>query len=172
MKDRPLYIKNKYPEVRRLTARDYSKEKIGKLTPLYRTKNSGTKGKSITWLTRCDCGEYLAVKADNLKSGKVKSCKACELEGYNTWRQEGVPQWVLEKYPEIPIGQAAERHGDRFGKLTAIYRTTPANEPNWLCRCDCGNYEVVHIGYLVKRVQGTCNVCYGKSSDFVYRHKN
>ena len=40
--------------------RDFSKEKIGKLQPLYidETKPRG-KGKNIYWICRCDCGRFL-----------------------------------------------------------------------------------------------------------------
>ena len=159
MKDIPQYIQNNYPKKKLFTARDYSKEKIGMLTPLYRTND---KGKSIMWLTQCDCGEYEAVRAFNLNNKSITSCKACAIKNYKTWRQDNVPQWVVDKYPEIPIGRAAERHGDKFGRLTALYRTEPNHEPHWLCKCDCGNYEVVSLHYLVNRLKGTCDVCYGK----------
>ena len=152
----PKHIEVKYPRVRLLTAKDYSKEKIGSIQPIYRTEN---RGKSITWLVKCDCGEYFTVPARNLSNKSVKECKKCAIKSYKTWRQEGVPQWVLDKHPEIPIGQAAERNGDKFGRLSPLYRTNPSFEPHWLCKCDCGNYEVVSLQYLVSRFKGTCELC-------------
>jgi len=40
--------------------------------------------------------------------------------------------------------------GKKFGRLTAIKRTTPIGEPKtkWLCKCDCGNEAEVYITYL------------------------
>ena len=152
----PRHIEVRYPRVALLTARDYSKEKIGMLQPLYRTKNSG---KTLTWLVQCDCGEYLTVPGRNLSNKSTTACRDCSIKGYSTWRQEGVPQWVLDKYPEVPIGKAAERNGDKFGRLSPLYRTEPRYEPHWLCKCDCGNYEMVSLHYLVNKFKGTCELC-------------
>ena len=47
---------------------------------------------------------------------------------------------------EIPLGRAENLAGQRFGRLTALYRTRAANQGKyamWHCRCDCGNEKNV-----------------------------
>lgn len=45
--------------------------RFGRLVALY---PHGRSSGAITWLCRCDCGEYKIVKSYNLTKGGVKSC--------------------------------------------------------------------------------------------------
>lgn len=46
-------------------------------------------------------------------------------------------------YKEIPVGRAKDLRGQKFGKLTPLYRIENGDSrPTWLCRCDCGNLTV------------------------------
>ena len=53
-------------------ARDLSKEKFGRLQPLYPTDKR--KNKSIVWMCRCDCETEKEIPAYFMTGGKVKSC--------------------------------------------------------------------------------------------------
>jgi hypothetical protein len=54
--------------------------------------------------------------------------------------------------------QFADHTGKRFGKLTAVRRTSEpgAGRTYWLCKCDCGTEKVVNASGLV---QGTIRSC-------------
>ena len=58
---------------------------------------------------------------------------------------------------EIPLGKAKNLAGQRFGKLTALYRA--ANQGKsvmWKCRCDCGNEKNVRADSLVSGLTQSC----------------
>lgn len=41
-----------------------------------------TKGSDISqWLCRCECGNYLIVRSDNLRRGKTTQCSECKTTG-------------------------------------------------------------------------------------------
>ena len=67
---------------------DLSKQKFGKLQPLFiHEKKSLQTGKTY-WLCRCDCGRYTIVHASHLKSGKIQSCGCLHREivsGFDHW---------------------------------------------------------------------------------------
>ena len=50
--------------------RDLSKEKFGRLQPLYPTEKR--KNKSIVWVCQCDCGTKKDFPAYYLTGGKIK----------------------------------------------------------------------------------------------------
>lgn len=52
---------------------------------------------------------------------------------------------------EMPLGKAKNLKGQRFGKLTALYRVyPPANKKGtfWKCQCDCGNTIITRANCL------------------------
>ena len=62
---------------------------------------------------------------------------------------------------EIPVGRAKDLRGQRFGKLTVLYRTNPPEEKAnksayWKCQCDCGNQIVVRTDGLTKKGTNQC----------------
>ncbi len=70
------------------------------------------------------------------------------------------------QFPEyIPKRTSAvfkDRTGERYGRLTVIYRTTPSSKNSkWVCRCDCGNYCAVNICGLIQNKTTSCG-CYQK----------
>lgn len=55
---------------------------------------------------------------------------------------------VLDKdlinYPKINLGRSKNIEGQKFGSLTALYRTISpkgSNNAYWIFKCDCGNYS-------------------------------
>ena len=59
-------------------ARDLSKEKFGRLQPLYPTNKR--QNKSIVWMCRCDCGNEKEIPAYVMTGGRVKSCGCLKKE--------------------------------------------------------------------------------------------
>ena len=129
--------------------RDFSKEKIGRLQPLYidETKPRG-KGHNIYWICQCDCGNLISVNSCNLnsalKNNRNSSCGKCNAQVKNL------------------IGQT-------FGKLTVIthddsYKATASNgwKHKWKCRCECGNIISV-FGSNLTRLHTTSCGCASRS---------
>ena len=55
------------------------------------------------------------------------------------------------EYDKIPIGKAKNLTGQKFGKLTPLYRVRlPQNKKGtfWLCQCDCGNTIITRANSL------------------------
>lgn len=108
-------------------AEDLTGRRFGKLTVLSRVENQ--RGR-VTWRCRCDCGNEHIVVAQQLKSGKCKSC-GCE------WRKKGT--------------NYADLTGQQFGRLTALYPTEKRSSKKsvyWHCRCSCGQEVDVTEGGL------------------------
>lgn len=53
------------------TLKDLTGQKFGRLTVI---KQNGHRGKKVTWLCRCECGNYITVTRDGLTCGHTKSC--------------------------------------------------------------------------------------------------
>ena len=123
--------------------RDFSKEKIGKMQPLYidETKPRGC-GKNIYWVCECECGNRRSISSavlqEGIKHNRNMSCKQC-----------GSP--------------AHDITGQVFGKLTALRRDetyigTKENNwtTKWICQCECGNIVSVYTSNLKKLHTTSC----------------
>jgi hypothetical protein len=92
-------------------------KKFGRLTVI---ENSGKRASNggVIWKCLCDCGNYLLVRGDSLKSGATKSCGCEKIEYYQN---------------------------KTFGKLTVIEDSGERKGGNkiWKCKCECGNYIFV-----------------------------
>lgn len=67
---------------------------------------------------------------------------------------------------EIPVGRAKDIRGQRFGRLTVLYRVKqPKNLKDtsqmayWKCKCDCGNI-IIYRGDLLRRKGVVSCGCY------------
>lgn len=69
---------------------------------------------------------------------------------------------------EIPVGKAKDLRGQKFGKLTVLYRTKPPETKNksayWHCRCECGNELNIRADSLIKNTTTSCGCLKGHSS--------
>lgn len=60
---------------------------------------------------------------------------------------------------EIPVGRAVDLKGQKFGKLTVLYRVankTGNSNTRWKCQCECGNVAAVDGKSLVKGSTQSC----------------
>lgn len=108
-------------------AENLTGQRFGKLTAISRVPNRQGR---VYWKCRCDCGNEHIVSAQQLKSGKCKSCGCL-------WRKSGT------NYADIG--------GQTFGRLTALYPTEKRNNKQsvyWHCRCSCGREVDVPEGGL------------------------
>lgn len=112
--------------------RDFSKEKIGRLQPLYidETKPRG-KGHNIYWICQCDCGNEVIVYGGHLANGHTKTCGCIRPPRKDLLNQ-------------------------KFGRLTAIEWI---GQGKWRCQCDCGNIVDVKSGNLISGNTTSCG-CY------------
>lgn len=129
--------------------RDFSKEQIGQLKPLYidETKPRGS-GKNIYWICECSCGNTISVNSCNLASGirnnRNMSCGKCH-------------------------AQRKDLTGNTYGKLTVLkaddtFQSSKENnwKNKWICRCECGNIVSV-IGSNLTRLHTTSCGCASRS---------
>lgn len=124
---------------RKRKVRDLTGQKFGKLTVLYKAPNyiSPSGSQRSMWHCRCECGKEKDIRADGLLSGSTQSCGYCGLEG------------------------------QRFGKLTVMYRVKDQVAPSgrhrvmWHCRCDCGNEKDITSNSLKRGNASSCG-CYAK----------
>ena len=59
---------------------------------------------------------------------------------------------------EIPLGRAKNLQGQKFGRLTPLYRTynTKNNDVQWVCKCDCGKEKTITTNNLVSGHTRSC----------------
>lgn len=75
------------------------------------------------WRCSCSCGNESYVRANKLLTGQSKSC-GCRERSYTDYA------------------------GKRFGRWTAIKRVRVNGQPEWLCKCDCGQQGTVRLARL------------------------
>lgn len=113
-------------------ANDYTNKKFGKLTALQRGKTD--KFGHIFWICKCDCGNIVEVKGDDLIRNHTQSCGCLH----------------KERMHQINFKDLT---GQKFGKLTPLnyFIKTFSNGDKrtvWECQCDCGNKTLVQANNL------------------------
>ena len=59
---------------------DLTGQRFGSLTVI-RYSPRKTKGNGTYWVCKCDCGQYLLVRSDNLRLGRSTKCSDCHGAG-------------------------------------------------------------------------------------------
>lgn len=63
------------------------------------------------------------------------------------------------------MGKFKDISGQKFGRLTALYRLRNTKRKTyWLCVCDCGNFKEVRYDMLQNGHTRSCNCLYKKSN--------
>ena len=109
--------------------KDYTGQTFNKLTVLGMADHRASDN-TILWTCQCACGRIIDVRAGNLK--RQKSCGKC-FSGRDLTNQ-------------------------KFGKLTALKydHTSTSKKSIWLCKCDCGAYNLVSSNDLVSGKTQSC----------------
>lgn len=142
----PKWVDNRQ---RKRKFNDLSGQQFGRLTVLYRSTDEvmSNGNKTPRYACRCECGNYVLVRATNLKRGHTSSCKVCNRSESN-------------------IGKNLEDlTGQRFHRWTVLERAESILEPRgryatvWTCRCDCGTVRNVRASALKGNLTYSCG-CY------------
>lgn len=105
---------------------DLTNQRFGKLVVIKRAPN---KNKRTMWLCKCDCGNEIEIRSDQLRGGITKSCGCLHIEQAKNIGKKNFKDLTNQK----------------FGKLTAkqpIFNEYKKRY-DWLCQCDCGNNIIV-----------------------------
>jgi hypothetical protein len=95
------------------------------------------------WRCRCECGNYITIRGNSLKSKGNHSCKRCS----------------TRKYDRI---KDADMLNKRFGKLVVTSRAEPTYTKSgtvvdqWNCVCDCGSTLTVRGASLRNGHTSSC----------------
>ncbi len=69
-----------------------------------------TRGVKTEWVCRCQCGETVTVRSNNLRTGNTKSCGCFEREGRHVMSGSLAPRWQKEvKYAAAHIRVGREK---------------------------------------------------------------
>lgn len=123
---------------------DETGNRYGRLVVIERADN---KGKDTCWKCKCDCGNETIVRGYDLRSGQTKSCGCYHMDKCKEPKNPRIYNNYLINAPdEIPLGEAENLRGKRFGKLVPLYRVNNDSTQKcafWKCQCDCGNITIV-----------------------------
>ena len=82
---------------------------FGRLLVVERSTRSGL-GRGVWWRCRCDCGTECNVRADNLTTGKVRSCGCLRAEA-------GIAKAATMRRALSKAGSRTKRVGDAFAQV-------------------------------------------------------
>jgi hypothetical protein len=111
------------------TEKDYTGQKFGKLTALYKVRNDI--GKGVIWNFLCECGNEVEKIGSPIARNEGALHCGCS------------PGYFSKTKNEI---------GNRYGKLVVIENNGLDNKQRalWKCQCDCGNI-IIHQGARLRR---------------------
>lgn len=111
---------------------------FNRLQVLERDFNKYTNRK-IYWICKCDCGNIISARGQDLRNGRIQSCGCLSREN-------------------ITKRNMKDLAGQKFGKLTAIQIVGKNNHANflWECKCDCGKTCMVASSSLISGNTQSC----------------
>ena len=111
-----------------------------RLTVIRRVAN---RDKHVFWLCKCECGNELEIRGDQIRGGIAKSC--------GCYQKDVAAQYMaitgkLNKNKGKPISNYI---GQKINMLTLIEPVyDDQGRFKWKCRCECGNYTYVTTSHL------------------------
>ena len=117
--------------------RDISGQRFGKLTVLYHLPFE--KGKSTTWVCKCDCGNETVAETAQLIGNHKRSCGCLVAEATRK-------------------ANTVDHTGHKWARLTALYPAPRIGNERikWVCRCDCGNLVEIYTNNIGKTKSCGC----------------
>lgn len=106
---------------------DLTGKRFGQLVAIRREESKG----ATRWLCKCDCGNEKVVDYSNLVDGRTKTCGA-------------------------RIHRIKDISGMRFGKLIVLSLANEEGPAKWLCKCDCGNTNIIKGASLLNGSTTSC----------------
>lgn len=128
---------------------DISGQRFGRLTAISPTRSNGV----TFWNCKCDCGNTVVVRLNNLRQGLTQSCGCLRIKTPSKAKEEAKKKAAEERARRLDVT------GKRFGYLTVIEQAeTPdgMKDTFWRCRCDCGKETVVDRRRLVNGNVRSC----------------
>lgn len=127
--------------------KDLSNKKFGLLTAL-ELNGRNPKG-YLLWKCRCDCGGFINVTADHLKSGNTRSC-GCLIKRSTEKR---VKLQSLQRKKEY-----SSFIGKKYNKLLILDLGIPNKfkVPQFKCVCDCGTMKNVSCSNVINGKTKSC----------------
>ncbi len=127
--------------------KDISGTRVGSLTVIERDpKIHITSGGNEVyyWICRCDCGNMVSISSNQIRrNNSTLSCGCLQAKKQGISRDE----YVQKMKSRENTGLLKDLSGQKFGKLTALYRDTETehkrHKTHWVCQCECGNTTIV-----------------------------
>lgn len=121
-----------------------------RLTVIERVKNSDTK--HSYWLCKCNCGNTLTIRGDQIRRGIAKSCGCLQREVSAEKMKE------VGKSNKNKIGHnRVDLTGQVFGALSVIeFSHKEDRKLFWKCQCQCGKIIEVSSGHLLSNHTRSC----------------
>ena len=108
------------------------------LTFIYKTESIN---KQTKWVCKCDCGNYISVYVNNVKTNKTKSC-GCLKE---------------QKSKQNGRNNRNNLINQKFGKLQVIdYGHSDSHHVYWKCKCECGTIKEIRSDCLLLNIISSC----------------
>jgi hypothetical protein len=144
---------------------DLTGQKFGRLTVIERAYPN-TKNNRIKWLCKCECGKEKSIRAEDLRSGAIKSCGCLKRlsPGLGNMRN------IIRAYKN-----RAKRRGleykltdEQFAKITQQNCYYCGAKPNQIAKQLNGNGEYIYNGldrtdntkgYTIDNIVSCCGIC-------------
>ena len=117
---------------------DLTGQRFGKLLVIRKDEDDVKKGRGISWLCQCDCGNTVSVLSGRLRSGQTESCGCARYENRKHNDQNLV--------------------GKKFGYWNVVSRDDLRKGQGvfYICQCDCGTERSISAYTLIKGLSKSC----------------
>lgn len=102
------------------TVKDIINQRFGKLIVIERSYPNVSN--NAMWKCKCDCGKEIIAKGTLLRQGKIQSCGCLQKE-------------------KARNANIIDLTGQKFNKLTALYKDNERGQNYWYFQCECGNIK-------------------------------
>jgi hypothetical protein len=126
--------------------KDLTGQRFNRLTPIKISHRD--KYRSIHWLCKCDCGNFITVHSRDIQNGHTKSCGCLRIIADKTKRFKDLTGQKFNKLTVI------KKVGIRIGNVDS--RGFTRKNALWECICECGNKINVVANALISNNTKSC----------------